>query len=110
IFQPHTFTRTAALMDAFAEALRPADKVALLDIYAARETNTLGVSAADLAKKIGDVAVYPNSEAAAQALATQVAQNDVVLTLGAGDITATGPALLRALQEDADPSGAKPSE
>lgn len=107
VFQPHTFTRTAAMLDEFAEALRPADKVALLDIYAARETNTLGVSSADLAQRLGDVPVYATPEAAAEALAKSVAANDVVLTLGAGDVTATGPALLRHLRAESEKADAR---
>ena len=48
VFQPHTYTRTKALMEEFAQALSLADKVILADIYAARETDTLGISSANL--------------------------------------------------------------
>lgn len=53
IFQPHTYTRTKALLPEFAEALTLADHVVLANIYAARETDTLGISSADLQKKPG---------------------------------------------------------
>ena len=52
IFQPHTYTRTKALMDDFAKALTLADHVVLADIYAARETDTLGISSSMLAEKV----------------------------------------------------------
>ncbi|HCF45222.1 MAG TPA: UDP-N-acetylmuramate--L-alanine ligase, partial [Lachnospiraceae bacterium] len=48
IFQPHTYTRTKAFLPQFAKSLALADKVILADIYAARETDTLGISSADL--------------------------------------------------------------
>ena len=50
IFQPHTYTRTKAFLPQFAEALSLADKVILADIYAARETDTLGISSEDIVK------------------------------------------------------------
>ena len=52
VFQPHTYTRTKAFLDEFAQALSAADEVILADIYAARETDTLGVSSADIAFRI----------------------------------------------------------
>ena len=51
-FQPHTYTRTAALFDDFVNVLRQADRVVLAEIYAARETNELGISSRDLAAQI----------------------------------------------------------
>ncbi len=52
VFQPHTYTRTKAFLDEFAEALSMADRVILADIYAARETDTLGISSRDIAERI----------------------------------------------------------
>ncbi len=52
VFQPHTYTRTKAFLDEFAEALSAADAIVLADIYAARETDTLGISSADIASRI----------------------------------------------------------
>ena len=52
VFQPHTYTRTKAFLDQFAEALSMADEVILADIYAARETNNLGISSGDIAERI----------------------------------------------------------
>ena len=52
VFQPHTYTRTKALLPEFAKALTLADHVVLADIYAARETDNLGISSRDLQKQI----------------------------------------------------------
>ena len=66
VFQPHTYTRTKAFFHEFAEALSHADHLVLADIYAARETDTLGVSSAGLAeevKKLGtDTHYFPSFE------------------------------------------------
>ena len=55
VFQPHTYTRTKALLPEFAQALTLADHVVLADIYAARETDTLGISSEDLADRIREL-------------------------------------------------------
>ena len=55
VFQPHTYTRTKALLPEFAEALTLADHVVLADIYAAREKNTLGISSKDLQERIQEL-------------------------------------------------------
>lgn len=52
VFQPHTYSRTAALLDDFAQALLAADEVILADIYAAREQNTIGISSNHIAQKM----------------------------------------------------------
>ncbi len=96
VFQPHTYTRTAALMDEFARAFRDADHVLVTDIFAARETNTLGVNSQDLAKRMShpDARYVGDLTAAANALAAEVRGDDVVLTLGAGDVYRVGDLLL----------------
>lgn len=76
IFQPHTYTRTKALFSEFAEALAHADHVILADIYAARETDTLGISSAQLAdavKEHGCDATYLPSFAAIEEFVTTIA-------------------------------------
>lgn len=98
VFQPHTFTRTKALLDEFAAALAEADEIVLLDIYPSRETDSLGISAADLLRRLPDHArAGGTAHEAAAAVAGGAQRGDVVLTLGAGDITAVGPAILAAL-------------
>ena len=89
IFQPHTYTRTAAFFADFAEALSGADSVVVTDIYAARETNTVGVSARALAAACGSHALYLASpEAAALSVRSRAVAGDTVVVMGAGDIAA----------------------
>ncbi len=87
IYQPHTYSRTAALFDDFASALDTADRVLLVDIYAARETDNLGVSSALLAQSIGEKAVYcPSFEDAIAALAQEARPGDAIVVMGAGNV------------------------
>ncbi len=98
VFQPHTYTRTKALMDDFAEALALADKVVLADIYAARETDTLGISSRDLQEKIaahGTSAHYfPSFDEIENFLLENCEQGDLLITMGAGDVVKIGEKLL----------------
>ena len=86
-FQPHTFSRTAALADQFIEAFEDADAVILADIYAAREENIYGISSQRLAETIGDKAVYGGDlDTVAQKIKEIVKPDDTVIVMGAGDI------------------------
>ena len=100
IFQPHTYTRTKALFSEFAEALAHADHVILADIYAARETDTLGISStqlADAVKEHGCDATYLPSFAAIEEFVTTHCQpGDLLITMGAGDVVTIGEDLLKA--------------
>jgi UDP-N-acetylmuramate--alanine ligase len=99
IFQPHTYSRTKALIDEFAAALAVADEIVLLDIYAARETDDGSVSSQDLAERIGARALaVPGVSDVVPAVYPLLQDGDVVLTIGAGDITHAAPALVRALE------------
>ena len=87
IYQPHTYSRTAALWDDFVTALSTADRVLPVDIYAARETDTLGVSSALLAQAIGDKATYCASfEDAVAVLGAEVRPGDAIIVMGAGTV------------------------
>lgn len=87
VFQPHTYSRTAALFDDFADALAVADRVMLANIYAARETDTLGVSSEKLALRIGERAsAHPDLCSVAEALKNEAHDGDTVIVMGAGDI------------------------
>jgi len=102
IFQPHRYTRTQLLLDDFATAFRDADSVLVLDIYAASEQPIPGITAELLANRIteagGQEALYVSSFAEAAELASRAAKpGDMVLTLGAGNISQLGPELLRRL-------------
>ncbi len=97
-FQPHTYSRTKAFLNEFAEALSLADCVVLTDIYPARETDTLGVSSADIVdilKKKGVQAWYlPTFEEVEKFILENCTQGDLLITMGAGDIVKVGEALL----------------
>ena len=87
LFQSHTSSRTYALLDDFAQALRVADRVIVADIYAARETDTLGVSADLLAERVGGGAVACHSFAqGAEMLTEELREGDTAVVMGAGDI------------------------
>lgn len=86
IFQPHTYSRTAELFDEFSSALEVADGVVLVDIYAARETNTYGVTSKALAEKTGGAIYAQSFEAAAEKAMEISAQGDIIVTMGAGDV------------------------
>ncbi|BDG02689.1 UDP-N-acetylmuramate--L-alanine ligase [Anaeromyxobacter oryzae] len=102
LFQPHRYTRTRDLMDDFARAFNDADVLLLTDIYAAGEDPIPGATAGCLADAIRacghrDVSLVPRAELA-RAARDRVRAGDIVLTLGAGDITAVGPELLGLLE------------
>jgi len=100
VWQPHTYSRTRELMDEFALAFEDADRVIVLPIYAAREKDTLGVSAADAAALMDHphVEAVGSLRAAVERLLHSVSDEDVVLTLGAGDGDSVGEWLLSELQ------------
>lgn len=106
-FQPHTYSRLRSLLPDFAAAFSEADRVLILDVYASRETDTLGMSSADLVALLPTGALTAtHPEHAARVLAAEIAPGDVVLTMGAGSVTEAGPLLLeilRAKQPSAPP-------
>jgi len=94
VFQPHTYSRTAAFFDDFTAAFGDADEVIFADIYAAREENVYGVTSALLAEKTpGAVCLGDPAVIAAHLLAT-AGEGDLILILGAGDILKLGKILL----------------
>ena len=99
VFQPHTYTRTKALFQEFAAALSHADHVILADIYAARETDTLGITSEQLAEAVkseGGDAVYLSSFKNIEQYLLQHCQNgDLLITMGAGDVVNIGEELLK---------------
>ena len=86
VFQPHTYSRTVSLLDDFAGALKLADKAILCPIYAARETNTYGISSQDLAERIPGAVAADDLRHAAQILGELVQPGDLIFTMGAGDV------------------------
>lgn len=99
VFQPHTYTRTKALFNEFVDALSAAEHIVLADIYAARETDTLGVSSkqiADALKERGCDAYYlPSFEEIEEFFLEHCEKGDVLITMGAGDVVNIGEALLK---------------
>jgi len=93
-FQPHTYSRTAALFDRFAEVLKLADQVVLAPIYAARETDDLGVSSEKLAREIPGAVNCGSLEKVTAKLAELARPGDLLLTVGAGDVFLAGEALV----------------
>lgn len=88
IYQPHTYSRTKGLYKEFVEALSMSDLTIMADIYAARETDTLGVSSEQLAKDIGNGAIYLDSfEKIAEYVNENAREGDLIFTMGAGNIT-----------------------
>lgn len=98
VFQPHTYTRTKAFLDEFAQALSGADEVILADIFAARETDTLGVSSRDIAErleKLGTSVHYiPSFDEIETFILEHCIHGDLLITMGAGDIVKVGEKLL----------------
>lgn len=87
VFQSHTYSRTYALLGDFAEALRLADRVLVTDIYAARETDTKGLTPAVFAERIGERAsATPRFDEAAEVLKSELRAGDVAVIMGAGDV------------------------
>ena len=101
LFQPHRYTRTRDLLDEFGEAFVDADFLAVLDIYAASEQPIPGISGEALALAVeGPLVEYAASmEAGVERLAAKARDGDVILTLGAGNVSQAGAMLLGALGE-----------
>ena len=93
-FQPHTYTRTAALFDEFVRELQTPDIAIVAEIYAAREKNELGISSRDLTAKIPNSIYCSSLEQVTNTLAELAKPGDLVLTVGAGDIYRAGEKLL----------------
>lgn len=99
VFQPHTYSRTKALLKEFAKALSAADIVVLADIYAAREKDVFGISSKDLAseiEKLGKKCYYFHSfDEIEKFLQKNCINEDLLITMGAGDIYKVGEALVK---------------
>jgi UDP-N-acetylmuramate--alanine ligase len=102
LFQPHRYTRTRDLLEDFSKAFQDADRLFLTEIYAASESPIPGVSGARLAEAIRAVGHPPvtfveRKDQLTDQVLPQLKPGDLVITLGAGDIWKTGPALLEKL-------------
>lgn len=90
VFQPHTYTRTKMLFDDFVTQLRRPDLVYLAEIFAARETNTLGISSADLAEKIDGAKFFKTFGEIEADLRREAQPGDLIVTVGAGNVYKIG--------------------
>jgi UDP-N-acetylmuramate--alanine ligase len=103
VFQPHLYSRTQAFAREFGQALDNADEVFVLDVYAAREQPLPGISGASIVEHVSAPTRYvPDFSAVAEAVAAVARPGDVVVTMGAGDVTMLGPEILAAIESRAD--------
>jgi UDP-N-acetylmuramate--alanine ligase len=100
VFQPHLFSRTRIFAAEFGAALGAADEVIVLDVYAAREDPEPGVTGNLVAAAVpgGQAQFVPDRDRAVTVAAGLAKPGDMVLTMGAGDVTALGPLIVAALQ------------
>jgi UDP-N-acetylmuramate--alanine ligase len=101
VFQPHTYTRTEKMLDDFASSFKEADEILLVDIYASREIDTKKVHSKDLLKKINETlksdkkAIYfDNFKDCEDYIINNCKKNDLLITMGAGDVNLIGESLL----------------
>jgi len=104
LFQPHRYTRTEAFSNEFAEALSLADEVFLLEVYAASEEPIPGVSSLRIAQRMiengyGQVTFEPSMLDAVAAMVKIAKPGDLLLTMGAGDVSSLAPVLVKSLSE-----------
>jgi len=100
VFQPHLFSRTRALAQEFGEALSSADIVVVTDIYAAREAPVPGVDGTLVMSSISgpdEMMFVPLLADVPSVIVPDLRPGDLVITMGAGDITTLGPRILEAL-------------
>jgi UDP-N-acetylmuramate--alanine ligase len=99
VFQPHLYSRTVTFAREFGAALSAADLAFVLDVYAAREQPMAGVSGASITEHVTVPVTYvPDFSAVAARVAEAVRPGDIVVTMGAGDVTMLGPEIVAALQ------------
>lgn len=101
VFQPHTYSRTGALLSEFAAAFDDADRVIITAIYAARETDDLGISANDLVKvmKHPHVSYIADMSNVATSVSQELRAGDLLITMGAGDVWRISQEVLARLRQ-----------
>src|SRR6185312_14566682 len=112
-FQPHLYSRTREFAEGFGQALGLADDVVVMEVYGAREDPVPGITGALVADAVplppGRVLFEPSWSAAAPALAARARAGDLILTMGAGDVSMVGPEVLAVLagRTDAEPGAGR---
>ncbi len=108
VFQPHRYSRTASLGDDFGEAFGDADRVVLMDVYSAGEAPVPGVSGKTVLDSLlfraprTQAAYFPHRGDVAPYVASRVRRGDLVMTMGAGDVTTVAPEIVREMSNRAD--------
>lgn len=102
IFQPHRYSRTQVFTTEFAKSLAIADKAWLLEVYAASEQPIAGVSSLNIAKLVKGAEFEPNFLSVIEQVSSEAAPGDVIITLGAGDVSSLGPLILEELSKRFD--------
>jgi UDP-N-acetylmuramate--alanine ligase len=100
IFQPHRYSRTQAFSDAFAKSLAAADHTYLLEIYPASEKAIPGVTSSLIASKMNseNVTYEPSMPTVVEMVSKEAQPGDVIITLGAGDVSSLGKLIIEALE------------
>ena len=86
VYQPHTYSRTAGLFDEFIASFGEADRVIFAEIYAAREENIFGISSKDLADNVEGALYFPTFEEISDHIKNNAHENDLIVSMGAGDV------------------------
>ena len=102
IFQPHTYSRTALLLDDFATALSIPDVAIISEILAVRETNTYNIYNTDLGAKVPGSLCIDTFEEITQYIVDHAEKDDLVLTLGGGNVYMCANMILKALKTEED--------
>ena len=97
VHQPFTYSRTATLLNEFAEALAIADKVVLTEIMGSREKNTYNIYSKDLAEKIDGAVWFPTFGEVADYVVKNAESGDLVITFGCGDVYKVGYLMIEKL-------------
>lgn len=107
LFQPHLYSRTRIFAEEFAAALSLADEVVVMEVFAAREDPEPGVTGELITSKVSHerVRYVPGREDAVRTVVELARPGDIVLTMGAGDVTELGPHIVAALSERAEDNG-----
>ena len=99
VFQPFTYSRTKMLFDDFVEVLKIADKCLLTEIMGSRETDNLGMYSSMLAEKIPDCEWFNSFEEISERALELAEENDLIITLGCGDIYKAAKIMIKKLEE-----------
>jgi len=101
IFQPHRYSRTQAFASEFAKALDLADEIYLLEVYAASEDPIPGVSSLLISSQMSSEKVHyePSMVAVVEAVTEGAKENDLIMTMGAGDVSSLAPVIVKSLAQ-----------